>query len=218
MSNYRSQAVCGSATPAIAAGLAVLPDDTLIAAVAKGDQRALLVLFSRHHSRVLRFASRFVKDRDTAETVVNDTFLIAWQRAARFEGRSQVGTWLLGIARYRALGAIKPRRPTCERLDEHADRLVDPRETVDDHIHREEIDSRLKRCIATLPREQAELIDLHYFHGVSLKDAERLTGVPINTIKTRMFLARRKLARMMADENQTPHPPFSMSIHAPQTA
>jgi RNA polymerase sigma-70 factor (ECF subfamily) len=218
MSSNRSLAVCGSVASAIPAGLAALPDDVLIASVANGDQRALLVLFSRHYSRVLRFASRFVKDQDAAETVANDTFLIAWQRAARFEGRSQVGTWLLGIARYRALGAIKPRRPACERLDDHADLLVDPRESVDERIHREEIDSQLRRCIATLPREQAQLIDLHYFHGVSLKEAERLTGVPINTIKTRMFLARRKLARMMTEEDQPVYPPLSFSAHAARTA
>lgn len=212
------QPLCAKATSNAAARFSALPDDALVAAIAEGDEKALLALFSRHHSRVLRFVLRFVKDRDKAEAVANDTFLIVWQRAARFEGRSQVATWLLGIARYRALGAIKPRRPACERLDDHADLLVDSEERVDERMQREETNRELRRCIASLPREQAELITLHYFHGASLKDAERLTGVPLNTIKTRMFLARRKLARMMVEQDQPVQAPSALPVYRTRTA
>ena len=92
-------------------------DEALIASIANGDQGALRTLFTRHHSRIFRFALRFVKEHDAAESVVNDTFLIVWQQAGQFEGRSLVATWLLGIARYRAMGMMKPRRARCEPLD-----------------------------------------------------------------------------------------------------
>jgi RNA polymerase sigma-70 factor (ECF subfamily) len=187
---------------AVANGRARTSDETLIASVARGDQAALRVLFSRHYNRIFRFALRFVKDHEDAKSVVNDTFLIAWQQAAQFEGRSQVATWLLSIARYRALGVVKARRAGSEPLEDHAAMLIDSTERVDDRMQREDSNRYLRRCLATLPREQAQLIELHYFRGVSLKDAVTLTGVPINTIKTRMFLARRKLARMMADEDR----------------
>ena len=68
------------------------PDEKLMAQIATGEQAALRTLFTRHYSRVYRFVSRFVKDRDAVEEVVNDTFLCAWQQAPRFEGRSRVAT------------------------------------------------------------------------------------------------------------------------------
>jgi len=190
-------------------------DEALIASIAQCDQGALRILFSRHYRRVFRFVLRFVKDRDAAESIVNDVFLIAWQQAGHFEGRSQVATWLLGIARYRALGALKPRRSRHEEFDDGLEAsLVDGQERVDDRILREDSNRYLRRCIRTLPREQAQLIELHYFQEVSLRDAAELTGIPVNTIKTRMFLARRKLARMMAAEDTTPVAPALMSLKA----
>jgi RNA polymerase sigma-70 factor (ECF subfamily) len=179
-----------------------LSDEKLIALLATGDRDAMRTLFARHHARVLRFVLRFVKDRDAADDVVNDTFLIAWQQAPRFEGRSQVATWLLGIARYRALATTKRRRAALEPLDEqHEAALVDPCERADALMQREDSRRYLKRCLAALPPEQAVLIELHYFHDKSLKEAASLTGVPLNTIKTRMFLARKKLAAMLAVED-----------------
>ena len=172
------------------------PDEELIAQIATGEQAALRTLFTRHYTRVYRFVSRFVKDRDAVEEVVNDTFLIAWQQAPRFEGRSRVATWLLGIARYRALGAVKARQAHPESMEQHEATLVDPSERVDARMQREDSSHYLKRCLAMLPREQALLIELHYFSDKSPKEAAALTGVPLNTIKTRMFLARKKLATM----------------------
>ena len=177
------------------------PDEELIAQIATGEQAALRTLFTRHYSRVYRFVSRFVKDRDAVEEVVNDTFLIAWQQAPRFEGRSRVATWLLGIARYRALGAVKARQAHPESMEQHEATLVDPSERVDARMQREDSSHYLKRCLAMLPREQALLIELHYFSDKSLKEAAALTGVPLNTIKTRMFLARKKLATMLVNED-----------------
>jgi len=177
------------------------PDEKLMAQIATGEQAALRTLFTRHYSRVYRFVSRFVKDRDAVEEVVNDTFLIAWQQAPRFEGRSRVATWLLGIARYRALGAVKARQAHPESMERHEATLVDPSERVDARMQREDSSDYLKRGLAMLPREQALLIELHYFSGKSLKEAAALTGVPLNTIKTRMFLARKKLATMLVNED-----------------
>ena len=177
-------------------------DEKLMVQIATGEQAALRTLFTRHYSRVYRFVSRFVKDRDAVEEVVNDTFLIAWQQAPRFEGRSRVATWLLGIARYRALGAVKARQAQPESVDEqHEATLVDPSERVDARMQREDSSHYLKRCLAMLPREQSLLIELHYFSDKSLKEAAALTGVPLNTIKTRLFLARKKLATMLVNED-----------------
>jgi RNA polymerase sigma-70 factor (ECF subfamily) len=193
-------------------------DQTLIEMIAKCDQGALRALFTRHYSRIHRFALRFVKNQDDAETVVNDTFLIAWQQAHQFEGRSQVATWLLGIARFRALGTLKPQRPRFEDVENYSESLVDPEERVDERMRREDSNRYLRQCLSSLPREQAQLIELHYFGGVSLKDAVAVTGVPINTIKTRMFLARRKLARLMSEEEDQIAPALKSLALSPSLA
>lgn len=178
------------------------PDEKLVVRIARGEQAALRDLFARHYSRVYRFVCRFLKDREAIEEVVNDTFLIAWQEAPRFEGRSQVATWLLGIARHRALGAVRARRAPPESLDEQDETtLVDPNERVDARMQREDSNHYLRRCVAMLPCEQALVIELHYFRDKSLKEAAALTGVPLNTVKTRMFLARKKLATMLVNED-----------------
>src|ERR1700716_1208087 len=96
-------------------------DEALLREVAKGNQLAMRTLFMRHQVRVYRFILRIVRDADLAEDVVSEVFLAVWRRAGRFEGRSAVSTWLLSIARHKALTAIKPqprdRRPRAQSGD-----------------------------------------------------------------------------------------------------
>ena len=170
-------------------------DEALVLRMASGDQNALRLVFQRHFTRVHRFIFRFVKDTEAAQEIANDKFLIAWRQAASFEGRSLVATWLLGIARYRALAATKVRRSVVECLDDqHEATLTDPSERVDARMQRVEADKRLKVCLTALPAEQRALIEMHYFRDVSLKDAAAITGLPLNTVKTRMFLGRKARA------------------------
>ena len=102
-------------------------DEALIKEIAKGNQAALRTLADRHQTRVYRFALRFVGDASHAEDVVSETFFAVWQQAAGFQNRSAVGTWLLGIARYRALSMRDRLRETAEPLDDEiASNLPDP--------------------------------------------------------------------------------------------
>src|ERR1044072_2602253 len=93
-------------------------DEVLIGRIAGGDRLAMQVLFARHHVRVYRFVLRFVRDEATAEDLISEVFLDVWRQAGRFEGRSTVSTWLLGIARFKAISALRRRRD--EGLDEEA--------------------------------------------------------------------------------------------------
>ena len=182
--------------------LAVPTDEALVTRIAAGDQKALQLLFQRHYRRVYSFILRFIKDTEAAQEIANDTFLIAWRQAASFEGRSLVATWLLGIARYRALGSAKARRFASERLDEtHKMTLADPSDLAEVRIQREQANEHLRRCVAALPPKQGWLVELHYFHDVSLKDAAAIAGLPLNTVKTRLFLARKKIALMLAKDD-----------------
>src|SRR5437588_12052292 len=94
-------------------------DEELIGRIASGDRLAMQVLFARHHVRVYRFALRLVRDESKAEDLISEIFLDVWRQAGRFESRSAVSTWLLAIARFKALSALR-RKPDEEVDDETA--------------------------------------------------------------------------------------------------
>ena len=100
-------------------------DEVLIGRIANGDRLAMQVLFARHHVRVYRFVLRLVRDESVAEDLISEVFLDVWRQAGRFEGRSQVSTWLLAIARFKALSALR-RRPDEELDEEAAEAIEDP--------------------------------------------------------------------------------------------
>ncbi|TMJ38772.1 MAG: sigma-70 family RNA polymerase sigma factor, partial [Alphaproteobacteria bacterium] len=86
-----------------------LPDAALIRSIAAGDKHAMQILFARHNVQVFQFLLRFVGDKSAAEDLVSDVFLDVWRQASRFQARSQVSTWLLAIARNKALSALRRR-------------------------------------------------------------------------------------------------------------
>src|SRR4249920_4223376 len=98
-------------------------DEVLIGRIASGDRLAMQVLFARHHVRVFRFVVRMVRNESTAEDLISEVFLDVWRQAGRFEGRSAVTTWLLAIARFKALSALR-RRPG-EELDEESTAAIE---------------------------------------------------------------------------------------------
>src|ERR1700749_763528 len=103
-------------------------DESLIGRIASGDRLAMQVLFARHHVRVYRFVLRLVRDETTAEDLISEVFLDVWRQAGRFEGRSAVSTWLLAIARFKALSALR-KKPDEELDDETAASIEDTSDT-----------------------------------------------------------------------------------------
>jgi len=178
---------------------AVLSDETLIRQIAEGSKLAMRALFARHQLRVYRFALRIVRDATLAEDVVSEVFIDAWQHAGRFEGRSTVSTWLLGITRHKALTAAN-RRPT-ETLDsETAMNVVDPAATPEAELGQKDTRAVIRRCLAAMSPEHAEIIDLVYYQEKSIKEIVEILSIPENTVKTRMFYARKRLAALVAAE------------------
>ena len=177
----------------------VLADENLIKQIAEGNKLAMRALFARHQVRVYRFILRIVRDSALAEDVVSEVFIDAWQHAGRYEGRSSVSTWLLGIARHKALTACN-RRPT-ESLDcEMAMNVVDPANNPEAELGQKDTGSVIRRCLSALSPEHAEIIDLVYYQEKSIKEIVEILGIPDNTVKTRMFYARKRLAALVAAE------------------
>jgi len=173
-------------------------DETLVALIAAGDKNAMRTLYARHSARVFRFLLRIVDNAATAEDLVSETFIDVWQQASRFEARSKASTWLLGIARHKALSSLRQRR--FDQLDDGAFALVpDPSDDPEADAGRQSSAAVLRACLRQLPPAQREILDLIYYHEQSIADVARIIGVPENTVKTRAFYARKRLAELMAD-------------------
>lgn len=184
------------------AAIPCVPSDLqLVHRMAGRDQNALRELMRRHRARVQRFAARILSDRDQIDDVVNDTFVAAWRQAACFEQRASVATWLLAIAKYRALNTRKEHRRREEALeDDQAAKLVDQSDTPDIVVEQKDGANLLRKLTAMLPKQQARLIHLVYYHGKSVREVAAIVGIPDNTVKSRMFLARKRLAILLAAE------------------
>jgi RNA polymerase sigma-70 factor, ECF subfamily len=171
-------------------------DETLFERIACRDQLAMRALYARHSTRVYRFILRLVRDRSVAEDILSDAFLDIWRQASKFEGRASVSTWILAIARFKALSHL--RRRFEEQLDrEIADTIPDPAEDPEQVLQTKSRTELLRKSIAELPSAQAEVVDLVYYHDKSIAEVARITGIPEATVKTRMFYARRKLADLV---------------------
>ena len=171
-------------------------DDVLIGRIATGDRLAMQVLFARHHVRIYRFVLRLVRDESVAEDLISEVFLDVWRQAGRFEGRSQVSTWLLAIARFKALSALR-RRPDEELDDEAAEAIEDPSDDPEVALDKKDKSAAIRKCLEKLSAEHREIIDLVYYHEKSVEEVAQIVGIPENTVKTRMFYARKRLAELL---------------------
>ena len=171
-------------------------DDVLIGRIATGDRLAMQVLFARHHVRVYRFVLRLVRDESVAEDLISEVFLDVWRQADRFEGRSAVTTWLLSIARFKALSALR-RRPDEELDEETAGAIEDPSDDPEVALDKKDKGAIIRKCLTGLSAEHREIIDLVYYHEKSVEEVAEIVGIPENTVKTRMFYARKRLAELL---------------------
>jgi RNA polymerase sigma-70 factor, ECF subfamily len=174
------------------------PDDALVARIAGGDQLAMQTLFARHNVRVFRFVLAMVKDAALAEDVVNEVFLDVWRQASRFEARSAALTWLLSIAHYKALSALR-RRPQDAADEDEALALADPADGPEVTMQKADRSKIMRSCLAALSPDHREIVDLAYYHEQSIDDIATIVGVPASTVKTRMFYARKHLAELLAN-------------------
>ena len=172
------------------------PDEELISRIAAGDRLAMQMLFVRHHVRVYRFVLRLVRDHAAAEDLINEVFLDVWRQADRFQNRSSVSTWLLGIARFKALSVLR-RRPEAELDDEAIAAVEDPSDHPGIAMEKKDKAQVLRECLDSLSREQREVIDLVYYHEKSVEEVAEIISIPKATVKTRMFYARAKLAGLL---------------------
>lgn len=169
-------------------------DARLVRAVAGGDPGALEALYARHGLRLLSYLAGQVGDRALAEEVLQDVMLAVWRGASNFRGDCRVTTWLLAIARRRAISARQGRAPAHAPLsDQFPTGDTGPQEALERRADRDAVRAALDR----LPADQRETLELVFYHGLSGPEAAEVLGIAPGTVKSRLHRAKRHLERLL---------------------
>lgn len=168
----------------------------LLDLISMGNEQAFARLYRAMNRKVYAFALQFLRDSHLAEDVVTETLFEVWRNARRFAGQSRASTWVLGIARHKALDKLRD-QAAFERVesqwDESCESIASSDPSAFEQLADRQTAAQIQRCLASLPLDQRECIHLVFFQDLSLAEVAALQGVPENTVKTRLFHARRKL-------------------------
>lgn len=169
-------------------------DAALLERIGAGDRVAFEALYRAYFTRLDRFLQRMLRRPQVVEEVINDTMVVVWHRVRQFSGRSKVSTWIFGIAYRRALKALADVDEPVE-FDETTH--PDPQATAADAVLQTELRVVLEHALAQLTAEQRAVVELTYFHGCHYREIAQIVGCPVETVKTRMFYARRRLRDLL---------------------
>ena len=172
-------------------------DRAILAAVAGGDHGALKRLYGRHSVRVFRFLMRITQNKASAEELMNEVFLDIWRHAGRYEGRSAPTTWMLAIAHNKAVSSLRKRRETTGLDDDAITAAPDLGDTPEATAQKADTGRIIAECLGRLSPDHREIVELVYYQERSVEEAAAILAIPANTVKTRMFYARKKLAELL---------------------
>ena len=169
-----------------------------MARIAGGDQHAFEVLYRIYYRRLARFLERVTRRPHAIEEILDDTMLAVWRKADTFNGSSQVSTWIFAIAYRMALKSFKRDRNWVRNLFDDREETSAP--SPEAELIAGQARSRIQRLLADLSPEQRAVVELTYYHGCAYKEIAEIVGCPVDTVKTRMFYARRKLKAVLIAE------------------
>ncbi len=173
-----------------------MDDKLLIERIADGEKAAIQSLFARHHTRLYRSIARQVGNPSMAEEITNEVFLEVWKNAARYEGRSSVSTWIMAIAHNKAVSAMRKRQEVL--IDDDEISLVgDTADNPEVVAQKSNKADAIRAAIEKLSPDHKKIIDLSYYHEMSIREVAEVLDIPENTVKTRMFHARKNLANLL---------------------
>jgi RNA polymerase sigma-70 factor, ECF subfamily len=171
----------------------------LLTRVVSGDREAFDVVMRVHEDRVFSVCLRILGDREKALDATQDTFLTVFRKAGQFQGRSAVGTWIYRIAVNTCYDQLRraQRRPS-ESLPDHVD-LSDP--SAEEAIESAAVRPEIEIALAQLPADFRNAVILSDLESLPLPDVAEILGVPIGTVKSRVFRGRRLLAQHLGNHN-----------------
>ena len=172
----------------------------LLERVGRQDESAFRELYKAFSRRVFTYALNMVNDHGRAEEVLVDTMYEVWRAPGRFRGDSQFATWLIGIARNKALMVYRGRRP--DEVHDDLDDIAETKaaDTPDGFVQlaQKQRSEGVQHCMGKLSDEHRECMHLVFFEGLALAEVAQIQGCPENTVKTRLFHARQKIKKCLS--------------------
>jgi RNA polymerase sigma factor (sigma-70 family) len=193
----------------------IAPHDehALLRRVAAEDRKAFEALYQTYYRRLFAYLLKVTRRAELVEELVNDVMFAVWTGAGRFDGRSRVSTWIFGIAYHKALKALARNAspltgPAHQTPDEDGrePEIAAPGDEPESLLTRRELATTLGKALGNLSPEQRAVVELTYYYELSYQEISEIVGCPVNTVKTRMFHARRRLKELL--------PRFGVSSHA----
>ena len=169
----------------------------LLEGIKRGRRAEFDALYRLYHPRLWRFLVHLMRQPDAIEEVLNDTLMVVWQRADSFDGRSKLSTWVFGIAYRKALKSLSRQDLPVDGDD--VDEPPDPGPGPEQRLGLEQLRGRLRGAMAELSPEHRAVVELCYFHDMAYAEIADVVGCPAETVKTRMFNARRRLRVLLDD-------------------
>jgi RNA polymerase sigma factor (sigma-70 family) len=180
---------------------------SLLHRIASRDRGAFEAFYSLYYRRLFSYLFKITRRAEMVEEVVNDVMLVVWTKAHTFDGRSRPSTWVFGIAYHKAMKALAQRRPAEQQAgdaDNDMPEMVDADEP-ESLLARRQLATTLGRALLELSAEQRSVVELTYFVGLSYLEISQVMACPVNTVKTRMFHARRRLRELLPDMGVSSH-------------
>ena len=166
-------------------------DAQLLVRIADRDLRAFEALYRAYQPRLARFLRTILRRAPLVEEVLDDTMLVVWSHPDRFNGKSKVSTWIFAIAYRKALKALRRHDEPVE------DRYAEARESAEagpeQQVEQRQAQEALMSAINELSQDHRAVVDLTYFQGIGYREIAEIMACPVDTVKTRMFHARRHL-------------------------
>ena len=175
-------------------------DTILLKQIADGDRNAFTELYKNYQPRLIKFCCRMLKnDVALAADMADEALIEVWKSAGSFSGLSQPSTWIHSIARYRMIGYLRKNKEILQDDDFEQLNLEDTDLLPDDEVMVSERDQKIVDDIGKLSKKHREVIELVYFRELSIKEISKMLDVSENTVKTRMFYARKHLKSLLGN-------------------
>lgn len=173
-------------------------ESDLLAAVAAGQHSAFDQLYALYDQRVFQYVCTLVFNPALAEEIVGDTMMAVWRGAGTFSHTSRVSTWIFGIARHKALDALRRTGRQQREVDlDNAAELPQTDNSPFDGVQRKQVASLTQRALAGLSREHQEIIRLVFYEDLPYEEIALLLAIPTNTVKTRVYYAKQHLKQQL---------------------
>lgn len=172
-------------------------DNDLIMRICESDTVAFEMLYKRYYPRIFRFVFRVTRHLDQIEEIINDVMYVVWQKASTFQPETKASTWIFGIAYKKSLKSMS------ERIQGEHLELEDAEDLIpgvqDSGLQSLELEDWISVAFRKLPEDQRAVLELTYHQGLHYSEIAKIMDCPENTVKTRMFHARKKIRELFPD-------------------